>query len=470
MSDATTSAASILSLDREKPHNNDAEIAVLGAMLISADAAGVGLAQLNFPDAFYLQAHQTIFNAMQALNPQGKAGLDPVVLSEYLQKNNQLDIVGGASYLAMLMDKVPTASHIDHYVKIVKQNAILRRIISTCAESILKCYESDGGAEELLDNIESTVLEISQMNQHQDYKDVGSLVMEAMTYITQIINPANNGIMGIPTGFEDLDKAITGGLKPGTLFVLAARPSIGKTALALNIASNIALGGTPVGIFSLEMSSSELTLRLISSIAKVNISGLAYQGGSISAADMQSIKEAASMLRKSKIYIDETGGIDILELRSKARRMVEKHGIKVLFIDYLQLVTISSLNRSASRENEVAKISGALKALAKELKIPVVVLAQVNRAAEQGNGVPKLSNLRESGAIEQDADVVTFLHRDREMQYQDGNKNEPLEAKLVIAKNRNGRLGTQELLFYPYYTLFEGTRETVSAEDVPQKK
>ena len=256
--DRQTSVDGVLSIAREKPHNTDAEMAILGAMLTDPNAASAAMAALNFDGAFYQQAHQLIFNAMVSLTGDAGAqgGVDAVVLADCLQKSGQLELVGGISYLQMLMDKVPTASHIDHCVKIVKQNAILRRIISTCAESILKCYESDGGAEELLDNIESTVLEISQMNQHQDYKDVGSLVMEAMTYITQIINPANNGIMGIPTGFEDLDKAITGGLKPGMLFVLAARPSIGKTALALNIASNIALGGTPVGIFSLEMSSS----------------------------------------------------------------------------------------------------------------------------------------------------------------------------------------------------------------------
>ena len=208
-SDATTSAASILSLDREKPHNNDAEIAVLGAMLISADAAGVGLAQLNFPDAFYLQAHQTIFNAMQALNPQGKAGLDPVVLSEYLQKNNQLDIVGGASYLAMLMDKVPTAAFIDRHVEIVRQCAVLRKIIATCSETILRCFEHQGKAEELLDTVEQQVLEVSRMNEKKDFLGVDGLVDKAMAYIIKLINKTEDDMMKVRNlGRKSIDEVV----------------------------------------------------------------------------------------------------------------------------------------------------------------------------------------------------------------------------------------------------------------------
>ncbi len=459
----------VLTLDREKPNNIDAEIAVLGAMLIDADAASVAQGRLNFQGAFYSPAHQMIFDAMIALNPKGDAALDPVVLADYLRQHNQLDAVGGASYLAQLMDKVPTAAHIDHYIEIVKQNAILRRIIATCSESILKCYEADGKAEDLLDDIEKEVLEVSQMNQRQDYQMIAPLVDTAMDYIVKLITKDSDDYLGVPTGYEILDKAMTGGLKPGMLFVLAARPSIGKTAMALNMAYNIAVTGTPVGIFSLEMSADQLTLRMISSGARVNITELAYQANQPQG-DLQKIKETCSALRKAQIVIDETGGIDILELRSKARRMVEKHGIKVLFIDYLQLISINS-NKNANRENDVARISGALKALAKELSIPVVVLAQLNRQAEQGDALPKLSNLRESGAIEQDADVVALLHRNREEQYsREGDHSQGLEAVLLIAKNRNGQTGKQPLTFFPYYTRFDAREETVSDEDIPQKK
>ncbi len=464
-----TSVAGVLNINREKPHNSEAECAILGAMLTDADAAAVAMGRLNFEGAFYNPAHQMIFNAMVALNANStsKEGVDAVVLADYLEKNGQLELAGGPSYLQLLMDKVPTAAFIDRHVDIVRQAAILRKIIATCSETILQCYEHQGKAEELLDLIEKQVLEVSQMNERRDYLPIAPLVTNAMAYISSLITVGKSGeALGILTGYDVLDKSMTGGLQPGMLFVLAARPSIGKTALALNMAYNMAMKGVSVGIFSLEMSADQLTLRLISSGARVNISNLAYQAEQ-PAGDIQKIKAVCQSLSNARIVIDETGGIDILELRSKARRMVEKEKVQILFIDYLQLITISSTNRNSSRENDVARISGALKSLAKELSIPIVVLAQVNRAAEQGDGQPKLSNLRESGAIEQDADVVALLHRNREDQYAQGaDQTSGLEAVLLIAKNRNGMTGKQNLIFFPYYTRFDPREETVSAEDV----
>ncbi|MGN0867150.1 MAG: replicative DNA helicase [Oligosphaeraceae bacterium] len=464
-----TSVAGVLSINREKPHNLEAESAILGAMLMDSEAVSTAMGRLNFEGAFYSQAHQTIFNAMVALNANStsKGGVDAVVLADYLEKNGQLQQVGGQSYLLLLMDKVPTAAFIDRHVDIVRQAAVLRKIIATCTETILQCYEHQGKAEELLDVIEKQVLEVSQMNERRDYLAIAPLVDNAMKYIVKLISATSTGeSLGIATGYDVLDKSMTGGLQPGMLFVLAARPSIGKTALALNMAYNMAMNGVSVGIFSLEMSADQLTLRLISSGARVNISNLAYQTEQM-AGETQRIKETCSSLKNARIVIDETGGIDILELRSKARRMVEKNKVQVLFIDYLQLITISSTNRNASRENDVARISGALKSLAKELNIPIVVLAQVNRAAEQGDGQPKLSNLRESGAIEQDADVVALLHRNRDEQYAQGtDQSSGLDAVLIIAKNRNGMTGKQNLTFFPYYTRFDPREETVSAEDV----
>jgi replicative DNA helicase len=268
-----------------------------------------------------------------------------------------------------------------------------------------------------------------------------------------------------------LDKAMTGGLQPGALFVLAARPAIGKTALALNMAANIALyggdGRYPVGIFSLEMSSLQLVMRLLSAQSRVNINRWAYTDDHPTG-EIQMVQEAAKFLGNSNIYIDDTGGIDIMELRSKARRMHERHGIKVLFIDYLQLISINS-GRNSSRENDVARISGSLKALAKELNIPVVVLAQVNRAAEQSGEAPKLSNLRESGAIEQDADVVALLHRNREDQFgEKGDGKEGLKSELIIAKNRSGRTCKQHLVFFPQFTRFDPAADEVADEDIPK--
>jgi len=457
-------AVPLLNLDRPKPHNEEAEKAVLGAMLIDPTAAAAALANLRFEGAFFRAAHQMIFAAMLELYPgKGDAGLDVLVLTDHLQKNGRLDEVGGPSYLAMLADCVPTAANIEHYIDIVKQNAILRRVISSCSEAILRCYDSDDDIKTVLDYVEQKIFEVAQMNESKDQLPIQPLVKEAVSYIQKLMQ-GDNTVMGLKTGFDQLDRLITG-LRPGELFVLAARPSIGKTALALNIAANIALGPAkvPVGIFSLEMPAQQLVLRLLCSEAKVCLARL-INVITPPKSTWSALQEACMRLLESHILIDDTGAIDILELRAKARRMKSTANIGVIFIDYLQLIHTDA-GRNASRENEVSKISGALKALAKELNIPIVVLAQLNRQAEQ-NEKPKLSNLRESGAIEQDADVVTLLHREREKQYQQGeNSSEGLEAELIVAKNRNGATGVQNLLFFPQHTRFE-SRSKVNDSDV----
>lgn len=464
------SPAVLLGLDRPKPHNENAEVAVLGSMLLNSEATEHALMQLNFEGAFFNPSHQLLFNAIAALNPKGKAAIDLVVLANYLKKNNQLEQIGGISYIQQLMDRVPTAANIEHYISIVKENAILRIIISSCSETIVKCYEETGDPRELLDSVSQKLMEVSQMNQSRDFQAIQPLVDEAMEYIVKLLAKEED-VRGIPTGYTTLDHAMSGGLKPGMLFILAARPSIGKTALALNIAANIAMYGdcsTPIGFFSLEMTAQQLVLRLISSRARVNISRWANVDDHEQDEGAR-VKAACEDLRRSQIFIDDTGGIDILELRAKARRMHERHHIQVLFIDYLTLINVSSLNRNSSRENDVSRISGSLKALAKELNIPIVVLAQLNRQAEQGDGKPKLSNLRESGAIEQDADVVALLHRDRAEQFQQSeDSNKGFEAELLIAKNRTGRTCMQSLTFFPQYTLFDEREERVDNEDVPR--
>lgn len=457
-------AVPLLNLDRPKPHNEEAEKAVLGAMLIDPIAAATAFANLRFEGAFYRPAHQIIFSAMLELNPgKGDAGLDVVVLTDHLQRNGRLEEVGGPSYLTMLADCVPTAANIEFYTDIVKQNAVLRRVISSCSEAILKCYDSDDDVKSLLDNIEQKIFEVAQMNENKDLQPIQPLVKDAITYLEKLIK-GDSGIMGLKTGFDQLDRLITG-LRPGEVFVLAARPSIGKTALALNIAANIALGPAkiPVGIFSLEMPAQQLVLRLLCSEAKVSL-GRLVNVITPPKNTWSALQDACMRLHKSQIIIDDTGAIDILELRAKARRMKSTANVGVIFIDYLQLIHTDA-GRNASRENEVSKISGALKALAKELNIPIVVLSQLNRQAEQ-NERPKLSNLRESGAIEQDADVVTLLHREREKQYQQGeDATEGLEAELIVAKNRNGATGVQNLLFFPQFTRFEN-RSKMDDKDV----
>ena len=461
---ARSATVALLNLDRPKPHNLEAEVAVLGGMLIAPEASAAAFGQLRMEGAFYRNAHQTLFNAMLELSAgKGEASLDPVVLADHLERSNRLEEVGGRSYITQLMDSVPTAANIDHYIDIVRQNAILRRIIAACTDTIMRCFDTDDDVQTLLDSVEQQIFEVAGMNEAKDLLVIKPLVSEALDYL-ELLMQGNTDALGLRTGF-DMDRMITG-LKPGELFVLAARPSIGKTALAMNMAANIAMGSTPVpvGIFSLEMPAQQLVLRLICSTARVSMSE--FKNRTLSSQRWQNdVGSACDQISNTQIVIDDTGAIDILELRAKARRMHSKHGIKVIFIDYLQLIR-GHVGRNASRENEVAMISGALKAMAKELNIPVVVLAQLNRQAEQGEK-PKLSHLRESGAIEQDADVVAILHRDRGVQYEQKEDDaNGLPAELIIAKNRNGATGTVDLLFFPRYTRFENTAGT--EQYVPQ--
>ncbi|MBO7532784.1 MAG: replicative DNA helicase, partial [Victivallales bacterium] len=405
MSEMASTTASMLNLDRPKPHNEEAEIAVLGAMLFSTEAVSSAMGALKLENAFYRPAHQTIFNAMVELTAgKSEVALDPLVVSDHLERNGKLEEVGGRAYIAQLMDSVPTAANIDYYVEIVKQNAILRHIIATCTETIQQCYGAEDDVHALLDGIEQKIFEVTGMNETKDLQSVQPLVREAVDYLEKLIK-GNPDILGLRTGF-DIDKMITG-LKPGEMFVLAARPSIGKTALALNMAANIAMNPShpaPVGIFSLEMPALSLILRMICSESRVGLAE--FRNKTINASRWTDVMRAADSLNKAKIVIDDTGAIDILELRAKARRMKAKHNVEAIFVDYLQLIRAHTKS-NASRENEVSMISGSLKAMAKELNIPVVVLAQLNRQAEQGEK-PKLSQLRESGAIEQDADVVAL--------------------------------------------------------------
>ena len=464
MSEMVSMTAAMLNLDRPKPHNEEAEIAVLGAMLFSTEAASAAIGALKLENAFYRPAHQAIFNAMVELAAgKGEIALDALVVSDHLERNGKLEEVGGRAYIAQLMDSVPTAANIEYYIDIVKQNAILRHIIATCTETIQRCYGAEDDVHALLDNIEQKIFEMTGMNETKDLMEVQPLVREAVDYLEKLIN-GNPDILGLRTGF-DVDKMITG-LKPGEMFVLAARPSIGKTALALNMATNIALNpsrSTAVGIFSLEMPALSLILRMICSESRVGLAE--FRNKTINQSRWQDITRAAGDLSKAKIVIDDTGAIDILELRAKARRMKAKYGVEVIFVDYLQLIRAHTKS-NASRENEVSMISGSLKAMAKDLNIPVVVLAQLNRQAEQGEK-PKLSQLRESGAIEQDADVVALLHREREKQHeQKDDDNSGLLSELIIAKNRNGATGTVNLLFFPKYTRFEN-KANADSGDVP---
>lgn len=456
----------ILTGDRPLPHNDEAEVAVLGAMLLDPDSAlDYAVTRLNFESSFYNPANQAIFTGITKLSSQDNRGkIDLITLSEALAADGKLEEVGGRTYLMRVMNSVPTAANIEQYTDIVHHNAVLRKLIATSVDVMSRCYDTTEDIKELLDTVERKVLEVTNLDTENSTKCVSELVLGAVNYLDSL-HRNEQGALGLATGYPDLDKLITG-LKPAEMFVLAARPSIGKTAFALNLALNCCMYNedAPVGIFSLEMSASLLVIRLLCSLARVNLGDI--REGSLSAGRWQEIMECGQKLRSLPIVIDDTSNIDVVELRAKARRMHREHGIKLLVIDYLQLMKAAGNNKNATRENEVAYMSSGIKSLAKELEIPIIILAQLNRQAEQPGQQPKLSHLRESGAIEQDADLVALLHRDRGIDGGGTISMDAIDAELIIAKHRNGPTGVVPLTFIPQYVCFE-SRSPVADEDVP---
>ncbi|MCH2206667.1 MAG: replicative DNA helicase [Lentisphaerales bacterium] len=449
------------------PHNLDAEKAVLGCILTDPDTLKEAAVRLNFDGAFYSAAHQTIFSTIiKMANPKEGEGqaIDLITVSEALSGQKKLTAVGGDAYLAELMNIIPTTANMENYVKIVHEYAVLRRLIRASSDVIQKCFDTDGEVNLLLDEVQQEISEVANLQTGKDAESIGDYMKSAIDYLLQL-NDNTGDAVGIPTGYKDLDNMITG-LKGGDMIVLAARPSIGKTAFALNIAANVALRAKKaVGIFSLEMNTLSLVLRLLCSEAKLNIREM--RQGVLSHARWVEVTSAADRLRKANIFIDDTGQLDVIEMRAKARRMKEKSNIEFIVIDYLQLMKGTG-GANSSREQEVAQMSGGIKALAKELNVPILILAQLNRQAEGGDK-PKLSHLRESGAIEQDADIVALLHRDRELQQttdQSEIEKNGLESELIIAKHRNGETGIIELLFMPAYTQYVD-KSRFSEDDVP---
>ncbi len=468
MNDVSTNSQTSVTLldgDRPLPRNIEAETAVLAAILLDPQhAMEPAFRSLHFRNSFFLPAHQLIFNAMVALNQDsGTCAIDLVTLTDYLDRKKKLDEIGGAAFLRRIMNSLPTAANVEYYIEIVYETAVLRRLIETSAEIVDRSYRQELPVRELIDRVEADISNVVNLRGGTEAVALGDQMLDVIKYLEQVQNN-DPAAMGVQTGYPDLDKLIYG-LRPGEMFILAARPSIGKTALALNMAENIALCGDPkpVGIFSLEMSSKMLALRFLCSQARVNIADI--RENAIARGRWEQICDKAAALRKAPIYIDDvSAGLDVIELRNRARRMKREHDIQVLFIDYLQLLRPVSGNRNSTRENEVAQISGGIKGLANELGVPIVVLAQLNRQAEQAGARPKLPHLRESGAIEQDADVVALLHREREENI--GSEQTQMEAELIVAKHRNGPTGLVHLLWMPQYTRFE-SRTHIADEDVP---
>jgi len=403
--------------------------------------------------AFYIPAHQIIYDLVIEFRDKSKP-IDFVSVRQALKDRNQLEETGGVEYLNELYSFVPTAANAHYYVEIVREKFILRQLILTCNRLAGQCYENQEELEALLDDAEREIFAITGEQVKTDVTPAKDLVMAAIEQIEKLYE--NRGsVTGLPTGFIELDR-MTSGLHPAEMVVIAARPSMGKTALAMNIAEHVSLDiGKPVAVFSLEMSSQQLVQRLLCSRAKVNLQRV--RDGFLSERDFPSLTNAAAKLAGAKLYIDDTPGLSVIELRARARRMKSQFDIQLIIIDYLQLLRSTSRRAQDNRQLEISEISGGVKALAKELNVPIVVVAQLNRQPDvRGGGRPRLSDLRESGSIEQDADLVGLLVRPELYQTDDEAKEEKAgEAELIIAKQRNGPTGDVALTFLKEYTRFE---------------
>ncbi|GAB6137172.1 replicative DNA helicase [Halanaerobaculum tunisiense] len=432
-------------VEKVPPHSLDAEKSTLGSMLLDKDAIAKAIEVLNGDD-FYWQSHATIFRAIGQLFDQGEP-VDLVTINQELREEEELEDVGGASYITSLVNSVPTAANIEHYAQIVEEKSILRRLIKVSSEISQLGYSGEKSADSLLDEAESKIFEISQTRRVEGFANVKDVLMDTFDRLEQL-HEHDSDVTGVPTGFHDLDK-MTSGFQDSSLNIIAARPSMGKTALALNIAQYVAVEeDIPVAIFSLEMAKSQLVQRMLCSEAHVDSHRL--RTGKLRDTDWRRLSQAAGRLGESSILIDDTPGISAMEMRAKARRIKAEHGLGMILIDYLQLM--QSSGRTESRQLEVSQISRSLKGLARELDVPVVSLSQLSRAVEQRNDKrPRLSDLRSSGSIEQDADLVAFIYRD---EYYNPDTEKQGITEIIVGKQRNGPVGTVELAFQKEYTKF----------------
>lgn len=444
-----------LKSDRVPPHNLEAEQGLLGSMLLdAARVMDLCVARGLTPESFSNGSHQVLFDELLAMHEAGRP-IDLVTVGDCLRENHRLETIGGSLYLDRLIDQTPTAAHAEYYLNIVYEKHLLRTMIQCAHSAIDRCYRPGLDAPTLLGEIEQSFFEISD-SQRTSITPWPRLVKQTMTEIEQILL-TKRGLTGIPTGFKDLDNLLFG-FQPGDMIVLAARPSMGKTALALNIAENIALGRRdheprPVAIFSLEMSADSLVRRMICSHARVPSQLISK--GIVSNTSHGLLMQAADALNKAPIFLDDSAGLEVMELRARARRLKRKHDVQLIVVDYLQLLNYERFSHEG-RQRETAAISQALKGMAKELKIPVLVLSQLSRAPETRDKlvIPRLSDLRDSGAIEQDADVVCLLRRPCIYKNDESAEDKTL-AVVDIAKHRNGPIGEVHLNFDADYTRFD---------------
>jgi replicative DNA helicase len=419
------------------PHSNEAEVSVLGALLIDRDAV-ITVAEFLLPKHFYDERHQEIYECIISLYEE-RTPIDVLTVADRLKKRKALKKIGGNSYLADLVNQVPTAAHIGEYGKIVKDAAIKRSLMNAANKLVELSFDESLKAEELLDKAEAEVFSLTQNHLSQSFTSVKAALADSFDRLDEL-HKQDSGLRGVPTGFHDLDNLLAG-LQKSNLIILAARPGVGKTSLALNMAQHLAVDHKrPVGIFSLEMSKEELVDRLL--VAQADIDAWKLKTGKLNEDDFTALSNAMGELAEAPIYIDDTPALSILEMRTKARRLQVEFGIDILFVDYLQLARSRNLE---NRVQEVSEISQGLKNLARELKIPVVALSQLSRAVEQrGVKRPQLADLRESGSIEQDADVVMFIWREDD---EDPAPGKPMNVVIDIAKHRNGPLGQANLVF-----------------------
>lgn len=425
------------------PQNIDAEQSLLGSLLIDKDAI-VRISEILHPHNFYrTEQHGSIYEAMQKLFER-REPIDIVTLTEELKKNGNLDKIGGAAYLTTLVNTVPTSAHLEQYARIIKEHAIRRNLITQATQLIEKAYNDGEAVSDLLEFAEAGIFSLSQANVKRDFTQIKDALTESFDRLDEL-QKSSGKLRGVPTGFRDLDNKLAG-MQDSNLLILAARPGQGKTSLVLNIAQNVAVNaGLPVGIFSLEMSQEELVDRLL--VGQADIDAWKLKTGRLDEKDFDRLSVAMGELAEAPIFIDDTPGINISEMRTKARRLQMEHGLRFIIVDYLQLVHGRNLE---NRVQEVSEISQSLKNLARELKVPVLAVSQLSRAVEnRGTRKPQLADLRESGAIEQDADVVMFLYRE---------DPENLEqVTLDVQKHRNGSVGEIPLIFKGDRTKFYGT-------------
>jgi replicative DNA helicase len=432
---------------RMPPQDMEAEQAVLGSILLDNEKVHVAIEKIRVED-FYRSTHQRTFRAMVALAEKSEP-IDILTLSDQLRRTDELDAAGGPAYIAGLAEFVPSSANVEHYIRLVREKSLLRQLGHASSAIANKVHEQHADVNAFIDEAEKAIYEVGRDRARTGFVQVRAMLRDSLKTIEKI-SENRNAVTGVSTGFSEIDK-MTSGLQPGELIIVAGRPSMGKTAFALNIAENAAMCGeapVPVAVFSLEMATEQLVMRLLTSQGRVDASKL--RSGYANQKDLDRIVMAADRLSRAPIFIDDTAGISLLEMRAKSRRLASEQKIGLVVVDYLQLMRGTS---TESREREVAEISRGLKALAKELRVPVIAISQLNRAVEaRADKRPMLSDLRESGAVEQDSDVIAFVYRD---EYYNKETDKQGVAEIIIAKQRNGPTGTAEVRFFREFTRFE---------------